>query len=101
MSTKRKDKLATARLPESLCKTIDKLVASPEGKMMGYRSRADFVTKAAREALERNVSPIEVPAEILADIRRLVARQRHGYRTVEEFVSDALRRRLEQLKPLA
>lgn len=98
---KRVDKLATARLSKDLCDTIDDYVKSEEGQRLGYRSRADFLTKTAREHLERNTTRIEVPSEILGDVRRLIAGQKHGYRSVEEFVSDALRRRLEQLKPLA
>jgi len=93
-------KFYTTKIPEPLAMTIDEYVQSPEGQKLGYRSRADFVTKAARETLQRNCTPVQVPAEILAEIKRLVGRQKHGYRSVEEFVSDAIRRRLEQLKPL-
>jgi metal-responsive CopG/Arc/MetJ family transcriptional regulator len=93
-------KFATARISENLAGTIDEFIKSGRAKQLGYRSRADFVTRAVRNYLEENVFPIDIPGEIIAEIDAVIEKKRHGYRSREEFIHDSIRRRLEELKPL-
>ena len=41
---------------------------------------------------------ISLPRELVDRIEKLVKEGRYGYRTVTEFVKDAVRRRLEELE---
>ncbi len=49
----KKDNLATVRVHKDLAETIDQIINSDIGKKYGFRSRADFVTKALREYLDK------------------------------------------------
>jgi metal-responsive CopG/Arc/MetJ family transcriptional regulator len=42
---------------------------------------------------------VNLPKELAEEIDNLVNAQKHGYRSRSDFLSDAARRRLEQLKP--
>jgi metal-responsive CopG/Arc/MetJ family transcriptional regulator len=42
------ERYVNVKVPEQLAKEIDKLV---EKKLLGYRSRAEFITEAIREKL--------------------------------------------------
>jgi len=42
-----------------------------------------------------------LPEELIQKIDKMVEAQQHGYRSRNEFVTDAVRRRLEELKALA
>ena len=44
---------------------------------------------------------INMPRELADRVDALVNEQKHGYRSRSEFVGDAVRRRLEELKALA
>jgi metal-responsive CopG/Arc/MetJ family transcriptional regulator len=44
---------------------------------------------------------IALPEELIQKIDKMVESQHHGYRSRNEFVTDAVRRRLEELKALA
>ena len=48
----KKDNLSTVRIHKDLAKTIDDIIKSEIGKKYGFRSRADFVTRACREYLD-------------------------------------------------
>jgi metal-responsive CopG/Arc/MetJ family transcriptional regulator len=48
----KRDNLSTVRIHEDLAKTIDEIIKSDIGKKYGFRSRADFVTRACREYIE-------------------------------------------------
>ena len=41
---------------------------------------------------------VALPEEIIERIDTLVKEQKHGYRSRNEFVTDAVRRRLDELK---
>jgi len=43
---------------------------------------------------------INMPKELAAEVDKLVDARKHGYRSRSDFVSDAVRRRLDELKPL-
>jgi metal-responsive CopG/Arc/MetJ family transcriptional regulator len=43
---------------------------------------------------------IALPDELVDKIDKIVDEKKHGYRSRNEFVTDAVRRRLEELKPL-
>jgi len=101
LSEEKRDRFATARIPEALAKTIDDFIQSPKGKVLGFRSRADFVTRAARNYLEKNVIPIDISTELLTEIDDIIERKKFGYRSREDFIYDSIRRRLEELKPLS
>ena len=42
-----------------------------------------------------------MPDELIQKIDKMVESKHHGYRSRNEFVTDAVRRRLEELKALA
>ena len=44
---------------------------------------------------------VALPEELIDKIDKLVGEKKHGYRSRNEFVTDAVRRRLEEFKPLA
>ena len=44
---------------------------------------------------------VNLPKELAVKVDALVNEQKHGYRSRSEFVTDAVRRRLEELKSLA
>jgi len=44
---------------------------------------------------------VNVPKEIVQKIDVLVNEQKHGYRSRSDFVTDAIRRRLDELKSLS
>jgi len=44
---------------------------------------------------------INLPKELVARVDALVNEQKHGYRSRGDFVADAVRRRLEELKAMA
>jgi len=44
---------------------------------------------------------INLPKELADRVDALVNEQKHGYRSRSDFVGDAVRRRLEELKPMA
>jgi metal-responsive CopG/Arc/MetJ family transcriptional regulator len=44
---------------------------------------------------------IALPEELVEKIDKIVTEEKHGYRSRNEFVTDAVRRRLEELKALA
>jgi len=43
---------------------------------------------------------VALPEELIEKIDKLVDLHQHGYRSRNEFVTDAIRRRLEELKVL-
>jgi metal-responsive CopG/Arc/MetJ family transcriptional regulator len=44
---------------------------------------------------------VALPEELINKIDRIVSEKKHGYRSRNELVTDAVRRRLEDLKPLS
>jgi metal-responsive CopG/Arc/MetJ family transcriptional regulator len=48
----RTDGFGAVNLKEDLFKEVDAYLESEEGKKEGYKSRADFIDKAVRKALE-------------------------------------------------
>ena len=44
---------------------------------------------------------VALPEELITKVDKIVAEEKHGYRSRNDFVIDAVRRRLEELKPLA
>lgn len=41
---------------------------------------------------------VSIPSELIEKARKLIIEQRLGYRSVSEFIIDALRRRIEELE---
>jgi metal-responsive CopG/Arc/MetJ family transcriptional regulator len=91
-------KYGDIKLSEELIKKIDDYLHSDAGRLLGYASRADFVATTIRAYLEKNVETVEIPIELVKQVDAVVKNQLHGYRSKEEFVRDAIRRRLEELK---
>jgi len=44
---------------------------------------------------------IALPEELVDKVDKMVESKQHGYRSRNEFVTDAVRRRLEELKALS
>jgi metal-responsive CopG/Arc/MetJ family transcriptional regulator len=44
---------------------------------------------------------VNLPKELGEKVDALINEQKHGYRSRSEFVTDAVRRRLEELKPMS
>lgn len=44
---------------------------------------------------------VSIPVEIIAQIDKVVESKKHGYESRPEFIKDAVRRRLEEMKSLA
>ena len=44
---------------------------------------------------------VSIPAEIIEQIDRVIESRKHGYESRPEFIKDAVRRRLEEMKALA
>lgn len=44
---------------------------------------------------------INMPKELAAEVDKMVDSRKHGYRSRSDFVSDAVRRRLDELRPLS
>ena len=45
-----------------------------------------------------NYRSVSIPEELVEKARKLIIEQRLGYRSVSEFIIDALRRRIEELE---
>lgn len=43
---------------------------------------------------------VSIPREIIEEIDRVIASRKHGYESRPEFIKDAVRRRLDEIKPL-
>ena len=49
--------------------------------------------------MARNYRTVKLPEELVNEIERLMKKHRRlGYRTIAEFVVDAVRRRIEELE---
>lgn len=94
----REEDFSTTRIRTSLAKAIDEFIHSEEAKHLGFRSRAEFVSEACRNYLDKNMGPVDVPMELLREIDNIVKGKRFGYRSREDFVQDSVRRRLDELK---
>jgi len=44
---------------------------------------------------------VSIPAEIISQIDKIIESKKHGYESRPEFIKDAVRRRLEEMKALA
>ena len=49
----------------------------------------------------RGWKTVALPDELVKKVDDIVEKEKDGYRTRNEFVTDAVRRRLEELKPLS
>jgi metal-responsive CopG/Arc/MetJ family transcriptional regulator len=91
-------KYGNVKLSEELIRTIDDYLHSNGGRILGYASRADFVANAVRAYLEKNIEKVEIPIELVKEVDRIISTRTHGYTSKEEFIKDAIRRRLDELK---
>jgi len=60
--------------------------------------RVSYLPRTARK--REQWTYVNLPKELGDKIDQLVEEQKYGYRSRSEFVSEAVRRRLEELKPL-
>jgi len=44
---------------------------------------------------------VSIPAEVIEQIDRMIESRKHGYESRPEFIKDAVRRRLEDMKALS
>jgi len=44
---------------------------------------------------------VSIPAEVIEQIDRMIESRKHGYESRPEFIKDAVRRRLEEMKALS
>jgi metal-responsive CopG/Arc/MetJ family transcriptional regulator len=95
---RRKNPYSTLKIPMRLVESIDAYLNSDGGRLLGYTSRADLVTKITRDFLEKNIEKVEIPIELVKEVDRIISTRTHGYTSKEEFIKDAIRRRLDELK---
>jgi len=48
----------------------------------------------------RRYTTVSIPTEFMERIDKIIADAKYGYKSRAEFVNEAIRRRLEELKPL-
>ncbi|MEM2364262.1 MAG: ribbon-helix-helix domain-containing protein [Candidatus Bathyarchaeia archaeon] len=53
-----------------------------------------------RPGLKRTYLTVSIPRELIEEIDRAISVGKYGYDSRAEFIKDAIRRRLEELKPL-
>ena len=87
-------RFSTVRISEDLAGAIDEAVNSEDGRKLGFRSRADFVTKAVRDFVERDLTPVYLPGDLIKNVQELVKARKLWVSTqalIEEAVKDKLR----------